>query len=72
MLLDLAKLQFPNFAKLALDREPSNILPPAIPSQIDTLQESIGLARPESYKTLLQYSRGFYLLGGAIQFQDES
>lgn len=45
-----------------------NVLPPATAAEIAVLEQGIGVPLPESYKKLLRCARGFWLLGGVIQF----
>ncbi len=41
---------------------------PATDAELDELEQSLGVPLPESYKALLRCARGFWLLGGAVQF----
>lgn len=45
-----------------------NVQPPATEEDLYELEQSLGLPLPESYKTLLRCARGFWLLGGVVQF----
>jgi len=67
-MLELTKLYFPHFSELAPRFELENVLPPATASEVDELEKSIGMPLPASYKSLLQCCRGFWLMGGAVQF----
>lgn len=67
-MLDQTKLHFPKFSKLATDAELEEILPGASVAEIEEIEAEIGVPLPESYKRLLQCARGFWLMGGAVQF----
>ncbi len=67
MLEAVARL-FPRFARLAADRELEQVLPPATAAEIAALEQQLGLLLPESYKALLRCARGFWLVGGVVQF----
>jgi len=66
--LDSIANVFPRFARLAADRDLEQVLPPASASEIAALEEELALPLPESYKALLACARGFWLLGGVVQF----
>src|SRR4051812_11521638 len=62
---------FPVFHQSLIDRDGADIeevLPPSTESEIAQLEQRLGLPLPESYKRLLRCVRGFWLLGGMIQF----
>jgi hypothetical protein len=44
------------------------VQPPATDLGLEALERSLGIPLPESYKSLLRCGRGFWLLGGAVQF----
>ena len=67
-MLDAAANLFPRFARLAADRELEQVLPPASSHEVGTLEQRLGLPLPESYKGLLRCARGFWLMGGVVQF----
>jgi hypothetical protein len=67
MLDTVAKL-FPRFARLAADRELEHVLPPATDADVTALQRQLGLQLPKSYQALLRCARGFWLMGGVVQF----
>jgi hypothetical protein len=67
MLSAVAKL-FPRFASAARDCDLEHVLPGATESEITALEQQLGLPLPESYKDLLQCARGFWLMGGLVQF----
>jgi hypothetical protein len=67
MLEVIAKL-FPRFTQLATNRELEHVLPPAPVAEVDALEHQLGLSLPSSYKKLLQCTRGFWLMGGVVQF----
>ena len=65
---------FPKFAaKLgdgsAYDLE--HVEPPATNEELQELERTVGKPLPESYKSLLRCGRGFWLVGGVIQFGRE-
>ena len=45
-----------------------HIKPPISQIELDELERSLRVPLPESYKSLLRCARGFWLLGGAVQF----
>jgi hypothetical protein len=62
---------FPAFHQSLVERDGADIeevLPPATDAEIAQLEQSLGVPLPESYKRLLRCARGFWLLGGVIQF----
>jgi hypothetical protein len=59
---------FPRFAKLAASRDPEHVLPPATPAEVEAIEASAGVRLPGSYKQLLRITRGFWLMGGVVQF----
>jgi len=59
---------FPRFARLAADRGLENVLPPASSTEIAALEHALGLPLPDSYEALLGCARGFWLMGGVVQF----
>ena len=62
---------FPEFYRALTERngaEIEQILPPATDAEITEIEAQCGVPLPASYKRLLQCARGFWLLGGAIQF----
>jgi len=67
MLNSVAK-PFPRFASLARNHDLEHVLPPAPASALARLEQELGLALPDSYKALLRCARGFWLMGGVVQF----
>jgi SMI1 / KNR4 family (SUKH-1) len=67
-MIDAFARVFPRFASLAADRDLEEVLPPASPAEIASLEKELRLALPESYKALLACARGFWLMGGVVQF----
>jgi hypothetical protein len=67
-MLNAAARLFPRFASLAADHELEHILPAATTEEVAALEGRLRLPLPESYKALLQCARGFWLLGGVVQF----
>jgi hypothetical protein len=53
---------------LARGRNLENVLPPATTADVAALEQQLGLPLPESYKALLRCARGFWLMGGLVQF----
>jgi hypothetical protein len=45
-----------------------NVEPPTSDADLIALEQSLGIALPESYKRFLRCARGFWIFGGAIQF----
>ena len=70
-MLDAVARLFPRFARLAAKRDLEQVLPPATADEVAKLEQDLGLALPESYKSLLRCARGFWLMGGAVQFGSE-
>ena len=65
---------FPSFYRALVERNGAKIekvLPPATETGIAAVEKDVGVSLPESYKRLLRCTRGFWLLGGAIQFNAE-
>jgi hypothetical protein len=67
MLEAVSKL-FPRFGCIADNFGLEQILPPATPTDVANLERSLGLSLPQSYKALLRCARGFWLMGGVVQF----
>jgi hypothetical protein len=69
MLEGAAKL-FPRFSRAAAAkrRNLEHVLPPATAEEVADLELRLGLPLPESYKALLRCTRGFWLMGGVVQF----
>src|SRR5262249_32655383 len=62
---------FPEFYRALTERggaEIEHILPPATETEIAKIEAECGVPLPGSYKRLLRCARGFWLLGGSIQF----
>lgn len=70
-MLDKLAVTFPRFARLAADHELEHVLPPASAAEIGGLEASLGLPLPASYKAMLSCARGFWLMGGVVQFGSE-
>lgn len=62
---------FPKFANLAPKFELEQVLPGASLEEIAQIEADVGVSLPESYKSLLQSSRGFWLMGGVVQFGEQ-
>ena len=45
-----------------------HVLPPATAADVAALEQRLGLPLPEPYKALLRCTRGFWLMGGVVQF----
>lgn len=69
-MLEAAARLFPRFARgaAAPHRELEQVLPPATADDLAALEQQLGLPLPESYKALLRCARGFWLMGGVVQF----
>jgi hypothetical protein len=67
-MLEAASTLFPKFARIAGDFELEHILPAATQTDVANLERNLGLPLPESYKAMLQCARGFWLMGGVVQF----
>jgi SMI1 / KNR4 family (SUKH-1) len=59
---------FPTFASLVDQFDLENELPGATDAEIADIESKLTIALPQSYKKLLKASRGFWLMGGSIQF----
>ncbi len=62
---------FPAFHQALAERDGADIeqvLPPATEADLAQLEAALGVPLPDSYKRLLRCARGFWLLGGVIQF----
>lgn len=51
--------------------ELENVLPGATHTELAVMEEELGIALPRSYKQLLALTRGFWLMGGAVQFGEQ-
>lgn len=63
--------EFPLFYRCLVERHGADIeeiLPPASVAEISVIEAELGVPLPESYKRLLRCARGFWLLGGVVQF----
>jgi hypothetical protein len=63
--------QFPEFYQRLMERdgaEIEHVLPPATEADIATIEERLCIELPASYKRFLKCARGFWLLGGVVQF----
>jgi hypothetical protein len=67
-MLEAAAKLFPRFARAARRRHLEHVLPGATAADVAVLEGQLGLLLPESYKRLLRCARGFWLMGGVIQF----
>jgi hypothetical protein len=69
-MLEAAAKLFPRFARAAAARRRSleNVQPPATADEVAAIEQQLGLPLPESYKALLRCARGFWLMGGVVQF----
>lgn len=67
-MLKAASELFPRFARTAANFELEHVLPAASQTDVANLEGSLGLSLPESYKALLKCTRGFWLMGGVVQF----
>ena len=70
--LNSLEQHFPTFAHKLRSRPNAyleNIQPGATDNDLAEIELSIKNVLPESYKTLLRCARGFWLFGGAIQFE---
>jgi hypothetical protein len=69
--LQKLKTSFPKFAANLGDGSAyrlEQVEPPATHDELVELERSVGIPLPESYKSLLRCGRGFWLLGGVVQF----
>ena len=67
MIEELVKL-FPRFAALATSHDIENVLPPSTAEEIGSMETRLGVSFPTDYKSLLSVTRGFWLMGGVVQF----
>jgi hypothetical protein len=65
------KWLFPKFAELAPRFELEGVLPGASKEEVAQVESKAGVPLPESYKQLLQCTRGFWLMGGVVQFGEQ-
>src|SRR5215475_12971572 len=59
---------FPRFSQRAPQFGLEHVLPPSSVAEVAKIERSLGIALPDSYKQLLQCARGFWLMGGVVQF----
>lgn len=73
-MLDRLRDQFPLFVDV-VDRgkgDPiEHVLPGATADEIDTVESAVGLQLPVSYRNFLRITRGFWLMGGPVQFRKQ-
>jgi hypothetical protein len=67
-MLKAARKLFPKFARIAANFELEHVLPAASQTDVANLEARLELPLQESYKALLKCTRGFWLLGGVVQF----
>lgn len=67
-MLDTVARLFPRFARLAAERDLKEVLSPAKAAEVSDLEARLNLPLPDSYKALLGCARGFWLMGGIVQF----
>src|SRR5947208_5562697 len=67
-ILDAVAQLFPRFGRLAASCDPEHILPPATAAEVEAIESRAGVPLPDSYRQLLQITRGFWLMGGVVQF----
>jgi hypothetical protein len=67
-MLEAAAKLFPQFAYAAICHHLVHVLPPATTAEIDNLEQQSGVPLPAAYKALLRCARGFWLMGGVVQF----
>ncbi|MGH7136795.1 MAG: SMI1/KNR4 family protein [Pirellulales bacterium] len=67
-MLEAVSTLFPRFRRIADKFRLEHTLPPATPTDVANLETRLGLSLPQSYKALLQCARGFWLMGGIVQF----
>ncbi len=65
------KALFPKFAELAPQFGLEGLLPGASSEEIAQIESIAGVPLPESYKQLLQCTRGLWLMGGVVQFGEQ-
>jgi hypothetical protein len=70
-MLALTRFLFPRFSECAARFELEHVLPAASDEEIASLEQSLGVPLPTSYKQLLQCARGFQLMDGIVQFGEE-
>jgi hypothetical protein len=66
--LDQTRSLFPRFTELAPKFELEHVLPGASLPEVAEIEAELGVPLPESYKRMLQCARGFWLMGGVVQF----
>jgi hypothetical protein len=69
--LKAAAKVFPRFVREARSRHLEHVLPPSSDPDLAALEERLGLSLPASYKALLLCARGFWLMGGVVQFGNQ-
>jgi hypothetical protein len=69
--LELTRSFFPKFSARAAELELENVLPGATSAEIESLERELEIPLPFSYKRLLGFARGFWLMGGVVQFGDQ-
>ena len=75
MLHELLRSKFPRLSgQLAQHTDDpylvEHVLPPATESDLEALESRLGHALPETYKSLIRLTRGFWLSGGVIRLSN--
>lgn len=70
-MIELLRPNFPRFADRVQQFELENVRPGASPEEVARLEAELKVPLPNSYKQVLCATRGFWLMGGAVQFGEE-
>jgi hypothetical protein len=70
-MIELIRPHFPRFVDRVEGFELENVLPGASPEELAALEVKLAVPLPSSYKQLLLATRGFWLMGGVVQFGEE-
>jgi SMI1-KNR4 cell-wall len=70
-MLEKARVFFPAFSQLAPDYDLELEQAAASQDEIANIEKALNLPLPQAYKNLLSCTRGFWLMGGAVQFDSQ-
>jgi SMI1-KNR4 cell-wall len=70
-MLEKTSVFFPTFSQLAVDYDLESVQSAASQGEIANIEKNLNLPLPQAYKNLLSCTRGFWLMGGVVQFDSQ-
>ncbi len=67
-MLEKTSVFFPTFSQLAPNYDLESVQAAASQDEIVRIEKNLNLPLPQAYKDLLSCTRGFWLMGGVVQF----